>query len=97
MDLITFLQNDLITDNTKELNNKKLFLKTFQNAKYSKNIDKFITPKELLDSLNLHTKFIGITGTNGKTTTAFVLSFILKKLGFSVATQGTEGFFLMGK
>ena len=93
MDLITYLQNDLITDNTKELDNKKLFLKTFQNEKYSKNIDKFITPKELLNSLNLSTKFIGITGTNGKTTTAFVLSFILKELGFNVITQGTEGLY----
>ncbi len=97
MDLTTYLQNDLITDNTKELDNKKLFLKTHQNEKYAENIKNFITPKELLNSLNLHTKFIGITGTNGKTTTAFVLSFILKELGFSVATQGTEGFFFNGE
>ena len=93
MDLTTYLQNDLITDNTKELNNNKLFLKTFQNEKYSKHIKNFITPKELLNSLNLSTRFIGITGTNGKTTTAFVLSFILKELGFNVITQGTEGLY----
>jgi len=93
MDLIHYLENNLITDNTKNLTSDFLFLKTYQNQKYSKNIKNFITPKELLDSLNLKTKFIGITGTNGKTTTAFVLSFILKKLGYKVATQGTEGFF----
>ncbi|WP_457564895.1 UDP-N-acetylmuramoyl-L-alanyl-D-glutamate--2,6-diaminopimelate ligase [Caminibacter sp.] len=93
MDLIHYLKNDLITDNTKELNSSRLFLKTSQNEKYAKDIKNFITPKELLDSLKLKTKFIGITGTNGKTTTAFVLSFLLKKLGFSVATQGTEGFY----
>jgi len=93
MDLIHYLQNDLIIDNTKELTKDKLFLKTVQNTKYSKNIQKFITPKELLNSLTLPTKFIGITGTNGKTTTAFVLSFLLRNLGFNVATQGTEGFF----
>jgi len=93
MDLIHYLKNDLITDNTKNLTSKSLFLKTFQNQKYSKHIKNFITPKELLETLNLKTKFIGITGTNGKTTTAFVLSFLLKKLGFNVAMQGTEGFF----
>ena len=82
-----------ITDNTQELTSDKIFLKTFQNAKYAQNVQKFITPKELLKKLNLDTKFIGITGTNGKTTTAFVLSFILRELGFNVATQGTEGFF----
>ena len=91
MDLIHYLQNDLITDNTKNLTKNKVFLKTAQNSKYAKNIKNFITPKDLLPLLS--TKFIGITGTNGKTTTAFVLSFILRKLGFNVATQGTEGFF----
>ena len=93
MDLIHFLQNNLITDNTSELIENKIFLKTFQNSKYAKNIKNYITPKELLKALNLPTKFIGITGTNGKTTTAFVLSFLLKELGFNVAIQGTEGFF----
>jgi len=93
MDLIHYLKNDLITDNTKNLTSEFLFLRTYQNQKYAKDIKNFITPKKLLKSLNLKTKFIGITGTNGKTTTAFVLSFILKELGFNVATQGTEGFF----
>ena len=85
---------DHITDNTKELNEKKIFLKTAQNSKYAKDIREFITPKELLEKLNLKTKFIGITGTNGKTTTAFVLSYLLKSLGYNVATQGTEGFYI---
>ncbi len=93
MDLIHYLQNDLITDNTSKLSPDKIFLKTFQNAKYAKDIKNFITPKELLKALKLTTKFIGITGTNGKTTTAFVLSYLLKELGFTVATQGTEGFY----
>ena len=93
MDLIHYLQNDLITDDTTELTSKKLFLKTFQNQKYAKNINNFITPRDLLKYLFLPVKFIGITGTNGKTTTAFALSFLLKELGFNVATQGTEGFF----
>ena len=91
MDLINYLKNNLITDNTKDLTSSKIFLKTAQNAKYAKDIKNFITPKELLSLTD--TKFIGITGTNGKTTTAFVLSFLLKSLGFNVTTQGTEGFF----
>ena len=93
MNIKKLLEKNLITDNTQELNSSKLFLKTAQNAKYATHIKEFITPKELL-SLNLKTKFIGITGTNGKTTTAFVLSFILQNLGFKVAIQGTEGFFV---
>ena len=93
MDLIHYLQNNLITDNTSKLSPNKIFLKTFQNAKYAKDIKNFITPKELLKALNLPTKFIGITGTNGKTTTAFVLSYLLNELGYNVATQGTEGFY----
>ena len=97
MNIKKLLEKNLITDNTKELNSSKLFLKTAQNAKYSTHIKEFITPKELLASLNLKTKFIGITGTNGKTTTAFALSFILQNLGFKVATQGTEGFYLNGE
>ena len=97
MDLTHYLKNNLITDNTKELDSSRLFLKTFQNQKYSKHIKNFITPKELLKSLNLKTKFVGITGTNGKTTTAFVLGFLLRSLGFSVAIQGTEGFYFNGE
>ena len=97
MDLIRYLENDLITDNTKEFSPSKIFLKTSQNAKYAKQIKNFITPEELLKSLNLKTKFIGITGTNGKTTTAFVLTHLLENFGYSVATQGTEGFFVNGE
>jgi len=78
-----------LTDDTRK---EGIFLKTAQNAKYAKDIKNFVTPKEVLSKLD-GVKFIGITGTNGKTTTAFVLSYILNKLGFNVATQGTEGFF----
>lgn len=97
MDLIHYLNNDLITDNTKELTPSKLFLKTSQNSKYSSHIKHYITPKNLLSSLNLKTKFIGITGTNGKTTTAFVLGYLLRSQGFDVGVQGTEGFYFNGE
>jgi len=94
---IHLLRKNLITDNTKELSKNKLFLKTKQNEKYAENISKYITPKELLNKLNLKTKFIGITGTNGKTTTAFVLGYLLQQAGYSVGIQGTEGFYFNGE
>ncbi len=39
-------------------------------------------------------KFIGITGTNGKTTTTFLIREILTKLGKSVGLIGTEGIYI---
>jgi UDP-N-acetylmuramoyl-L-alanyl-D-glutamate--2,6-diaminopimelate ligase len=90
---LLFLRN-LITDNTKEYTEDKIFLKTHQNSKYAKNINNYITPSNLLKKLKLKTKFIGITGTNGKTTTAFVLGYLLNQAGYDVGIQGTEGFYL---
>ena len=85
------INNDIITDSTNEYKEGNLFLLTSQNQKYYSN-QKIITPKQLLK--NIKTKFIGITGTNGKTTTAFLIGFILNKLGYKVGIQGTEGFYL---
>ncbi len=42
-------------------------------------------------------KFIGITGTNGKTTTALLTSETLNELGESSAYIGTVGFYINGK
>jgi len=41
-------------------------------------------------------KIIGITGTNGKTTTAFITHNMLNKLGFKSAYIGTIGFYING-
>jgi len=87
------LNDKFITDSTNEYKEGDLFLLTTQNKKYYTN-QNFITPNELLK--NIKTKFIGITGTNGKTTIAFLIGYILKNLGFSVGVQGTEGFYLNG-
>ncbi|MDR0665629.1 MAG: UDP-N-acetylmuramoyl-L-alanyl-D-glutamate--2,6-diaminopimelate ligase [Helicobacteraceae bacterium] len=40
---------------------------------------------------------IGVTGTNGKTTIAALIYSILLDLGYSVAMQGTRGFFIDGE
>ncbi len=42
-------------------------------------------------------KFIGVTGTNGKTTTCFLTYQLLKELGTKVAYIGTIGFYLNGE
>ncbi|MCQ2564475.1 MAG: Mur ligase domain-containing protein, partial [Clostridia bacterium] len=39
-------------------------------------------------------KFVGITGTNGKTTTTFLIKEILSKLGKGVGLIGTEGVYI---
>ena len=85
------INNQFITDSTNEYKEGDLFLLTTQNKKYYTN-QKYITPQILLQ--NIKTKFIGITGTNGKTTTAFLIGYILDKLGFKVGIQGTEGFYI---
>lgn len=56
----------------------------------------FITPKDLINYFDLNLKLIGITGTNGKTTTAAMIYSILLDFGFSVAMLGTRGFFVNG-
>ncbi len=44
-----------------------------------------------------NTKFIGITGTNGKTTTAYLTSQILSELGINNAYIGTIGYYINSK
>ncbi len=87
-----------ISDNTQEIKQGCFFLQTKQNEKYLQNLPKntpILTPKELIKKWDLDkVKIIGITGTNGKTTTAAAIYSILTDLGFICALQGTRGFFL---
>jgi len=93
------LENGIyVTEDTREVKEGVYFLKTAQNSKYIDSIDanaKVITPKELIDIWGLNSvKIIGITGTNGKTTTAAIIYSILTDLGYITGLQGTRGFFL---
>lgn len=63
--------------------NTKDYLNEYLNTNYS----------YLFDDL----KIIGITGTNGKTTTTFITSNMLNKLGFKSAYIGTIGFYINGE
>jgi UDP-N-acetylmuramoyl-L-alanyl-D-glutamate--2,6-diaminopimelate ligase len=86
-----------LTDNTAELDPQTLLLKTEQNRRYFDALETpcaFITPRELSAHWGLEgLETVGITGTNGKTTTAALLYSFLTDLGAPCGLQGTRGFF----
>jgi len=89
-----------ITDDSNICDEQSAFVLTAQNKKYlqmakDSNPASIITPKELYSIYGLDTlSLIGITGTNGKTTTAAAIYSMLLDLGEKVAFQGTRGFFI---
>ncbi|PAF46780.1 UDP-N-acetylmuramoyl-L-alanyl-D-glutamate--2,6-diaminopimelate ligase [Helicobacter sp. 12S02634-8] len=78
-----------------------LFVQTKQNAPFAKElIDKgldILPAQDLHKYFNLTPKIIGITGTNGKTTTAAIIYSILLDMGYLCALLGTRGFFANDK
>ncbi|MDD5717263.1 MAG: UDP-N-acetylmuramoyl-L-alanyl-D-glutamate--2,6-diaminopimelate ligase [Sulfuricurvum sp.] len=89
-----------ITENSSECDGESAFLLTKQNEKYKDDAVKrgctfILTPDECWSLLKLdRLKVIGITGTNGKTTTASAIYSIMLDLGHKAAMQGTRGFFM---
>lgn len=89
-----------VTENSQECDKETAFVKTTQNEKYLQKaigncahsvIDIKDTAKIFgLDKI----KIVGITGTNGKTTTASAIYSFLLDLGYKAAIQGTRGFFM---
>ncbi|MFP6103511.1 UDP-N-acetylmuramoyl-L-alanyl-D-glutamate--2,6-diaminopimelate ligase [Helicobacter pylori] len=90
-----------LSDNTNEvLENPKeiLFVKTPLNEKYSpliaeKNLA-ILDSNELKNYFDFKIKIVGITGTNGKTTTASLMYSLLLDLNKKTALLGTRGFFI---
>ncbi|XAK32893.1 UDP-N-acetylmuramoyl-L-alanyl-D-glutamate--2,6-diaminopimelate ligase [Campylobacter coli] len=94
------LDHSFITDNTLECEKDCFFLKTAQNMNFSsKALEKGVKIidveecKKLL-KIDENIKIIGITGTNGKTTTAAAIYSILLDLGFKCGLCGTRGAFI---
>ncbi|MHB8099384.1 MAG: UDP-N-acetylmuramoyl-L-alanyl-D-glutamate--2,6-diaminopimelate ligase [Sulfuricurvum sp.] len=89
-----------ITENSSECSPQGAFLLTKQNVKYkddaiARGAQCNVTPSECWKIFGLdRIKVIGITGTNGKTTTASAIYSILLDLDHKVAMQGTRGFFM---
>ena len=95
---LPFKDGCFITEDSRLVTTDTFFLKTAQNSKYiSDNINPalIVTPEELYKEWQLeHLKVVGITGTNGKTTTAAIIYSLLTDLGYVCGLQGTRGFFL---
>lgn len=90
-----------VTDNSSECDASSIFVMSDQNAIYKQSAieqgcTKIISAKECINLLGItdKIKIIGITGTNGKTTTAAAIYSILLDLGKKVGLQGTRGCFI---
>ena len=95
--------NIIFTNNSNKANQHTTFVISKYNEKYIENAKgngcvNFINSDTLKNYFNFSSiKIIGITGTNGKTTTAAAMYSILLDLGYKVALQGTRGFFINDK
>lgn len=90
-----------ISDSSLECDAVTAFVKTHQNSAYeaqalAKGAPAVLTPLEChrLLGIDQELKVVGITGTNGKTTTAAAMYSILLDLHVKAALQGTRGCFI---
>ena len=95
-------KNKIFTDNSKDIQKNSYFVKSKENSRFEqeaiKNGAKIIETNKLKEYIDINDiKIVGITGTNGKTTTAAAIYSFLLDLGYKVALQGTRGFFINDK
>lgn len=89
-----------VTEHSEECDAETAFVLTGLNRRYlddamARGAHSIVSPEEIAPLFGLErVKIIGITGTNGKTTTASAIYSILLDLGYKVALQGTRGFFM---
>ena len=89
-----------VTENSLECDNQTAFILTTQNEKYlqnakDNNAHSIIKIEDIASVFGVDKiKIVGITGTNGKTTTASAIYSFLLDLDYKVAMQGTRGFFM---
>ena len=94
------IDNKQFTDNSNEANKDTIFVVSKHNEKFKQQAvvngcENFINSKDLVKYIDISgVKIVGITGTNGKTTTAAAIYSFLLDLGYKVALQGTRGFFI---
>ncbi len=89
-----------ITENSTKCDGQTAFVLTAQNKKYlqnakDNNAHSIINIADVAELFGVDKiKIVGITGTNGKTTTASAIYSFLLDLGYKVAMQGTRGLFM---
>ncbi len=89
-----------VSENSQECDTQTAFVLTTQNEKYLQNAKdnsahSIIKIEDIADLFGIDKiKIVGITGTNGKTTTASAIYSFLLDLGYKVAMQGTRGLFM---
>lgn len=90
------VQYSHLSDDSRELDSHTLFVRTPLNAAFTPDHPS-IEAKQLAGLFAPLPKIIGITGTNGKTTTAALIYSLLLDCGYSCALIGTRGVFANDK
>jgi len=88
-----------VTDDSRHAAETTRFLATKLNERFwseaKEHGAELITPAQLIGELGIaEMEVVGITGTNGKTTTAAAIYSLLLDLGYNAALQGTRGLFI---
>lgn len=89
-----------VSENSSDCDGECAFILTTQNEKYledakSRGVHSIINISDIATLFGIdRIKIVGITGTNGKTTTASAIYSLLLDLGYKAALQGTRGFFM---